>query len=68
MTRNRLRRRLRELVRAAVSSDPPRLSCGQLLIGAQPAAAELSFAALGREVDELLVSIAGRSRVGTTSP
>jgi ribonuclease P protein component len=61
VTRNRLRRRLRELVRGAVVADPPRLVHGQLLIGAQPDASELSFAALGREVDALLAAV---SRVG----
>ena len=55
--RNRVRRRLRELVRAAVRSEPPRLVRGRLLIGVQPAAAELSFAALSGEVDDLLGSL-----------
>jgi ribonuclease P protein component len=58
VTRNRLRRRLRELVRAAVVSEPVRLSRGRLLIGAQPNAAELSFVALGEHIDELLAAVA----------
>ena len=57
VTRNRLRRRLRELVRAAVVAEPSRLPTGQLLVGAQPGAAELSFDELDREVEALLVAV-----------
>ena len=62
VTRNRLRRRLRELVRAAVVGQPPRLSRGQLLIGVRPPAAELSFGALARELDMLLGSLGAATR------
>jgi ribonuclease P protein component len=54
VTRNRLRRRLRELVRRAVTADPPLLTSGRLLIGAQPGAGELPFERLAGEVDTLL--------------
>jgi ribonuclease P protein component len=57
VTRNRLRRRLRELVRAAVVAEPSRLPAGQLLVGAQPGAAELSFEELDRELDALLRAV-----------
>ena len=57
VTRNRLRRRLRDLVRGAVAAAPPLLSSGQLLIGAQPAAAELKFDALAQEVACLLRAV-----------
>ena len=64
--RNRLRRRLRELVRAAVVSDPPGLAHGRLLVGARPEAAELSFAELSGEIHQLLGSVAGRADAGAT--
>jgi ribonuclease P protein component len=54
VVRNRVRRRLRELIRAASIEDPPRPRAGQLLIGAKPGAGELSFDELGREMSELL--------------
>ena len=57
VTRNRLRRRLRELARRAALVDPPLLPSGRLLIGAQPAAAELSFERLASEVDTLLRAV-----------
>ena len=57
VTRNRLRRRLRELARAAAGADPSRLPSGQLLVGAQPGAAELSFEDLDRELTALLRSV-----------
>jgi ribonuclease P protein component len=53
-TRNRLRRRLRELARAAASADPPRLPHGLLLVGALPTATERSFDELDRELTMLL--------------
>jgi ribonuclease P protein component len=65
VTRNRLRRRLRELVRRAVLSDPPLLTGGRLLIGARPAAAELSFERLAREVDDLLRAVRASGPVPT---
>jgi ribonuclease P protein component len=63
VTRNRLRRRLRELLRRAATDDPPRLSHGALLVGAHPAAAELSFDALAQEVDALLRAARTRAPV-----
>lgn len=57
VTRNRLRRRLRELVRLAARTDPPLLPSGRLLIGALPAAGELSFERLAAELDELLRAV-----------
>jgi ribonuclease P protein component len=57
VNRNRLRRRLRELVRQAAATDPPVLPSGQLLIGAQPGAAELSFDDLAGEVATLLRTV-----------
>jgi ribonuclease P protein component len=54
VVRNRVRRRLRALVRAANLDDPPRLRCGQLLIGAKPDASERSFDQLEHDVNELL--------------
>lgn len=53
VVRNRLRRRLRALMRAAA----PRLAPGAYLIGAGPAAADLSFTQLsdilGRLIEEV---------------
>ena len=63
VTRNRLRRRLREQVRRAVTAPAAPISSGRLLIGVHPAAAELTFEALGREVDTLLAALAP-ARVG----
>jgi ribonuclease P protein component len=54
VTRNRVRRRLRELLRHQVTSDPGSLPSGRYLIGAGPAASELSFEELGAVVEELL--------------
>jgi ribonuclease P protein component len=53
--RNRLRRRLR----AIVTADAPAagISCGWLLIGAAPAANELTFAQLRAEVGVLLARL-----------
>jgi ribonuclease P protein component len=59
VVRNRLRRRLRELLRAATLTDPPLLACGQLLVGARPSAGERSFDELGVEVKDLLTAVAG---------
>jgi ribonuclease P protein component len=59
VARNRIRRRLRELVRAASIADPPRLARGQLLIGAKPGAGERSFDELGRQMSELLRAAGG---------
>jgi ribonuclease P protein component len=50
VTRNRLRRRLRAIIASQASSMPP----GWYLIGATPAAASLSFAALQEMTLELL--------------
>jgi len=60
VTRNLLRRRLRELLRAATRADPPLLTSGQLLIGATPIAAERSFDELRHEVTALLTTLARR--------
>jgi len=60
VVRNRLRRRLRELLRAASNGDTPRLACGALLVGARPGAAERSFGELGAEVDAMLTQLAPR--------
>ena len=59
VTRNQLRRRLRELLRAATRTDPPLLVCGHLLVGARGGAAERSFDELRREVSRLLTSVNG---------
>ncbi|MEZ5298657.1 MAG: ribonuclease P protein component [Ilumatobacteraceae bacterium] len=55
VTRNRLRRRLREIVRTidATRSLPP----GLLLIGARPSAIELTFDQLRTETESLLSTI-----------
>jgi ribonuclease P protein component len=50
VTRNRLRRRLRAILREMQSTLPG----GQLLIGANPRAVELTFDQLRREVQQLL--------------
>lgn len=57
VSRNRVRRRLRDLARRAVVAQPPLLSRGQLLIGARPGAAELQFDALGSEFETLLRAV-----------
>jgi ribonuclease P protein component len=57
VTRNRVRRRLRQLARCAVVADPPLLHHGQLLIGARPEAAEQSFGLLQDEVFTLLRTV-----------
>jgi ribonuclease P protein component len=59
VVRNRLRRRLRELVRAATAGDAPLLACGLVLLGARPEAAERSFVELGDEVTALLQAVTG---------
>jgi ribonuclease P protein component len=51
VTRNRVRRRLREQVRARLDRVP---DDGLLLVRAQPSAAEASSAKLGRALDEAL--------------
>jgi ribonuclease P protein component len=53
VVRNRLRRRLRSLMR----SSSPRLRPGAYLIGTGPAAAGLSFSELAEHVDRLITSI-----------
>ena len=52
VTRNRLRRRLREIVRQLDQLDP--LPPGLLLIGARPSAVELTFDQLHTETERLL--------------
>lgn len=52
VVRNRLRRRLRSLVR--MMAGPPPLDHGWIMIGARPPAVELSFDQLRREMQELL--------------
>ncbi|MGI9031158.1 MAG: ribonuclease P protein component [Ilumatobacteraceae bacterium] len=59
--RNRLRRRLRAIVRAAASPGG-RLDHGGLLIGAAPAAVEQSFAQLRDEVGRLLDAVSNARR------
>ncbi len=59
VVRNRLRRRLRELLRAATGGEHPLLSSGQLLVGARPGAGERSFDELGVEVTDLLTAAVG---------
>ncbi len=59
VVRNRLRRRLRELLRAATHTDPALLVCGELLVGAQPGAAVRTFEELGAEVNDLLIAVTG---------
>jgi ribonuclease P protein component len=56
VVRNRLRRRLRELLRAAAGGDRPLLPSGHLLVGARPGAGERSFDELGTEVTDLLTA------------
>lgn len=51
VTRNRLRRRLRAILEAA---DPP---SGLLLVGATPAATELTFDELRQRVDQLILAL-----------
>jgi ribonuclease P protein component len=58
VTRNRLRRRLRAILREL----EPSLPGGQLLIGANPNAIELTFDALRTELQVLL------ARATTTAP
>jgi ribonuclease P protein component len=55
VTRNRLRRRLRAVVRELDRTDP--LPPILLLIGAQPAAIELTFDQLRSELDAMLRQI-----------
>lgn len=52
VARNRLRRRLREIVRELDRSTP--LPPGLLLIGAKPSAIELTFDQLTSEIEQLL--------------
>jgi ribonuclease P protein component len=52
VTRNRLRRRLRELLRRHSA-----LPGGLLLIGARPRAVELTFDQLSQELDALLAAL-----------
>jgi ribonuclease P protein component len=55
VTRNRLRRRLRAIIREFDRHHP--LPGGLLLIGAKPAAAELTFDHLRAEAETLLRSL-----------
>ncbi|WP_133870840.1 ribonuclease P protein component [Ilumatobacter fluminis] len=59
VTRNRLRRRLREIVRHLDQREP--LPPGLLLIGAKPTATELTFDQLRTEIEQLL-------RAATSTP
>ncbi len=54
VTRNRLRRRLRELLRQHAGRAPDALPPGRYLIGAGAGAATLSFAALDARLEEML--------------
>jgi ribonuclease P protein component len=60
VTRNRLRRRLREICRELDRSSelPP----GLLLIGAQPAATELTFAQLETEFRSMVAQLTAGSK------
>jgi ribonuclease P protein component len=60
VTRNRLRRRLRAILRELASTLPP----GMLLIGANQRAVELTFAQLQTEVQQLLAKAMSSERVG----
>jgi len=55
VTRNRLRRRIREILRRL--DDSSALPTGMLLIGARPAATELTFDQLRWEVEALIASL-----------
>ena len=57
VVRNRLRRRLRELLRAATGGEHPLLPSGHLLVGARPGAGERSFDELAVEVNDLLSAV-----------
>lgn len=57
--RNRLRRRLRAIVRELDRTDP--LPPGLLLIGATPSATELTFGQLTVELTELVATVRSRS-------
>jgi len=59
VVRNRLRRRLRELLRSASGGDHPLLPSGRLLVGANTGAGERSFDELGVEVTDLLSAAVG---------
>jgi ribonuclease P protein component len=63
VVRNRLRRRLRELVRPAAVGEDALLVCGLLLVGARPPAVERSFAGLAEEMTVLLETVTGRRGV-----
>ncbi len=63
VVRNRLRRRLRELLAARASDLPP----GAYLIGAQPVAAARSYTELQFDVDALIARVRAMS-TSTTSP
>ena len=60
--RNRLRRRLRALI--SVAAPQAGIAAGWLLVGGKPAAVELTFEKLGREVDALMSTLATRSGAG----
>lgn len=60
VSRNRLRRRLRVLVAEAAPRHG--IGHGALLIGARPSAAELTFEALGAEVDTLMSRLHRRAQ------
>ena len=58
VTRNRVKRRLRALTAARLGRLPAGVD---LVVRAQPAAAEQSFEALGGELDRLLAQVLRRS-------
>lgn len=58
VTRNRVKRRLRHLIRERLGSLP---GSGVLVIRAQPAAAQASYAELGAEIDRLLERIQAKT-------
>ncbi|MFM9085726.1 MAG: ribonuclease P protein component, partial [Acidimicrobiia bacterium] len=60
VTRNRVRRRLREVLRARES----RLGCAWYLVGARTEAATMSWDELSSETDRLLDACAARAGVG----
>lgn len=65
VARNRVKRRLRHLLRERLDSLP---GSGVLVIRAQPAAAQASYAELGVEVDRLLERVRAKSAAPGTTP
>jgi ribonuclease P protein component len=55
VTRNRLRRRVRAILREVDQNQP--LPAGRLLIGARPEAVELTFEQLTQEISSLVAAI-----------